>query len=272
MSSGQTNELAYLRVPRPIDALANGLGEPISEPTIAAPRLPFGGLPVDSPQAHLFEAMRKIRRRMAGLRGYPPYFVLTDRQLAQLCSLRPDNAVMLLTIKGFGCGKLHEYGEELLRELAAEAGALGLDLCSAPPPGDPIEQARRPQRSIRPAAEPRQVSGVARQAAFAAFARGEPLGDVCLLLNRSPGTTVQWLLDYLIEHPQPHLRPWLSDELLHCIEAVGLDHSKRLQPVHEALGGEVPYPLLQLAQGFLLLRQSQANSLTSTVADTHHPQ
>ena len=158
MRNGQPNELASLLATTPIDASSDGLGERISEPTIAAPRPPFGGLPVDSPQAHLFEAMRKIRRRMAGLRGYPPYFVLTDRQLAELCTLRPQNAAMLLTIKGFGSGKLHEYGEELLQGLAREAGVLGLDLCSTPPPGDPVKQAQRPQRSSRPATEPRSVS------------------------------------------------------------------------------------------------------------------
>ena len=67
----------------------------------------------------LFELLRAYRRRQAEERGVPPYVVFSDATLRDLARRHPTNHDELLTIHGIGAKKSAEYGDDLLREIAA---------------------------------------------------------------------------------------------------------------------------------------------------------
>ena len=67
---------------------------------------------VDRP---LFEALREFRRQLAEQQGLPPYVILHDRSLHEICRQRPGRLDDLQSIPGIGSRKLELYGAELLR-------------------------------------------------------------------------------------------------------------------------------------------------------------
>ncbi len=181
--------------------------------------------------------------------GIPPYFIVSDAHLADLVTLRPANAEVLLCVKGFGPAKLQSYGDDLLQAVREQAQLLNLPLCEVPPF---VVSARSPKR---PPAERAQSRDAAREQAFAAFTRGDSMGDVCVKFDRAPAGVGVWLLQFALENGLASLEPWLSDALLAEIEckasALG---AGPLQPLHAALDGQVSYTQLRLALGFLASR------------------
>jgi len=72
-----------------------------------------------APQDHgLFESLRGWRSRVADARGVPAYVVLTNRQLAAICKLRPTSLAGLATIQGVGSARLNNFGRDLLAIVA----------------------------------------------------------------------------------------------------------------------------------------------------------
>jgi len=68
-----------------------------------------------APQDHgLFQGLREWRARIADVRGVPAYVVLTNRQLAEICTARPGTLAALGTIAGVGPSRLKKYGRDVL--------------------------------------------------------------------------------------------------------------------------------------------------------------
>ncbi len=63
----------------------------------------------------LFEALREHRRQLAEQQGVPPYVILHDKTLHELCRVRPDSLAQLEHISGIGSKKLQLYGADLIR-------------------------------------------------------------------------------------------------------------------------------------------------------------
>ncbi len=226
-------------------SMLDSLGTPpAQEPASPTARRPLGGLDPESPEAALFEALRPVRRRLAAEHGVPPYIILSDAGLADLAQVRPATTEVLLAVHGIGPAKAQNYGQALLQGLHQACLALELPLSLAPP------AARlRPPVAI---ADNRQAT---EQAAAQAFSLDQSLGDVCVQLNRAPSTLVEVLLSYVVEQRRDHLRPWLSEgqwtRIEQLAQALGW---QRLRNLYEGLDGEIPLPLLRLAQGFALAR------------------
>ncbi|MBL9076782.1 MAG: DNA helicase RecQ [Planctomycetes bacterium] len=72
----------------------------------------------------LFDALRALRRTIAGELGVPPYVVFPDTTLEELAQRRPRTPAELLTVRGVGPKKLEQFGERFLAALAAH-GATG---------------------------------------------------------------------------------------------------------------------------------------------------
>jgi ATP-dependent DNA helicase RecQ len=71
-----------------------------------------GGVnPVGDP---LFEALRELRRELAGEAGVPPYVVFHDATLREMAALRPTSLDAMGEITGVGQRKLEAYGEAFL--------------------------------------------------------------------------------------------------------------------------------------------------------------
>jgi ATP-dependent DNA helicase RecQ len=67
----------------------------------------------------LFEELREYRKQLADQQGVPPFVILHDKTLHELCRNRPSCMSQLETISGIGAKKLELYGSDLLRIMAA---------------------------------------------------------------------------------------------------------------------------------------------------------
>ena len=62
----------------------------------------------------LFEKLRALRLRIAKEEKVPPYIVFSDKTLAHMCQLRPQNREAMLEVSGVGEMKYEKYGEQFL--------------------------------------------------------------------------------------------------------------------------------------------------------------
>jgi len=69
--------------------------------------------------AALFEQLRAWRLEVARERGVPPYVVFHDKTLRAIAQARPADAPALAAIPGLGEKKRDDWGEALLRIVAA---------------------------------------------------------------------------------------------------------------------------------------------------------
>ncbi len=69
-----------------------------------------------------FEALRALRRRLAGEQGVPPYVVFHDSVLAAMLDRRPASLAEMAAIPGVGAAKLRRYGPAFLEALQAPPG------------------------------------------------------------------------------------------------------------------------------------------------------
>lgn len=80
--------------------------------TVPAQELPLG-LPNTEKEA-LFEALRKLRKRLADEEALPAYIVLSDKVLHLLSTSRPTNLEEFGNISGIGEYKKKKYGKEFI--------------------------------------------------------------------------------------------------------------------------------------------------------------
>ncbi len=73
----------------------------------------------------LFDALRRVRKRLADVEGKPPYIVFGDATLMQMAREKPMSEDALLEINGVGQHKLSKYGEAFLEAISAYAQADG---------------------------------------------------------------------------------------------------------------------------------------------------
>jgi ATP-dependent DNA helicase RecQ len=66
----------------------------------------------------LFEALRRLRKKLADERGVPPYIVFSDVALRQMARHYPANEKEFSRISGVGEKKLREFGAVFLGEIA----------------------------------------------------------------------------------------------------------------------------------------------------------
>lgn len=80
--------------------------------TVPAQELPLG-LPNTENEA-LFEALRKLRKRLADEEALPAYIVLSDKVLHLLSTSRPTSLEEFGNISGIGEHKKKKYGKEFI--------------------------------------------------------------------------------------------------------------------------------------------------------------
>ena len=66
----------------------------------------------------LFQALRKLRTKIAEEKHVPPYVVLTDAALRDMSAKRPHSRENMLLVSGVGEAKMKAYGERFLQEIA----------------------------------------------------------------------------------------------------------------------------------------------------------
>lgn len=85
---------------------------------LGAPRPALAQL---SPEREIvFNRLRRWRKEEADNRGVPPYVLLHDATLVELCLVMPTTTGQLLGVRGMGEKKVEDFGEALLRVLVAD--------------------------------------------------------------------------------------------------------------------------------------------------------
>ena len=68
-----------------------------------------------SPEARLFDLMKKLRKQIADEQGVPPYVVFTDLTLQEMAQEQPTNRVAMLAVSGVGMKRFENYGEAFIK-------------------------------------------------------------------------------------------------------------------------------------------------------------
>lgn len=204
------------------------------QPQPVAHALPTDDLP--PLEAQLFELLRRWRRLAASEQLLPLHWIATNATLVWLAKLRPGNREALAQVPGMGPARLELHANSLLRELREACERLGLDLA---------DTVTRPPRQPRvPAADLEAMKERARQG----FAAGLGIEVVAADCRARVQTVEGWLVAWVRETRPATLEPWLDEgtraRVLAVVDKLGRD---RLKPIHDALGGTVPYVAIRLA-------------------------
>ncbi|MCC3152117.1 DNA helicase RecQ [Hymenobacter sp. BT770] len=77
---------------------------------------------IGTPEAQLFDKLRKLRKQIADEQGVPPYVVFSDATLQEMAAERPVSRVGMLGISGVGMKKFETYGESFIKLILEHAG------------------------------------------------------------------------------------------------------------------------------------------------------
>ena len=70
---------------------------------------------LDDNSMPLFNTLRQWRSERCKKDGVPPYIILNNKQLAEVCQRRPQTKYDLMKVDGVGKAKAEKYGDDILR-------------------------------------------------------------------------------------------------------------------------------------------------------------
>ncbi len=77
---------------------------------------------IGTPEAQLFDQLRKLRKQIADEQGVPPYVVFSDATLQEMAAEQPVSRVGMLGISGVGMKKFETYGEAFIKVILEQGG------------------------------------------------------------------------------------------------------------------------------------------------------
>ena len=95
-----------------------------------------------TPEAQLFDKLRKLRKQIADEQGVPPYVVFSDATLQEMAAERPVSRVGMLGVSGVGMKKFETYGEVFIKLILEEGGG------AVPSDSDNMFSEPRPRLSL----------------------------------------------------------------------------------------------------------------------------
>lgn len=178
----------------------------------------------------LFEKLRVLRKRLADERAVPPYIIFSDVTLRQTARRYPGNKHELSGVSGFGEKKIHEFGDIVLREVAAHLKTnprqIFADHSLAGPGTHPMR---------------RGLNDSARETLHL-FRKGKTIPEIARSRGITEGTTYGHLEDAILAGEMIDVNALVSPQAQHDIAAAFTRHgSDRLGPIVEALGGKYTY-------------------------------
>ena len=75
---------------------------------------------MDDADTSLFDALRKVRKKLADEQGLPPYVIFHDATLREIARLRPTSITALEHIYGMGAKKAQTLGPSVLEVLSGQ--------------------------------------------------------------------------------------------------------------------------------------------------------
>ena len=188
----------------------------------------------------LFEKMRARRTELSKDRNVPAYIIFGDGVLRDLARVRPTTLAMMGTISGIGQMKLRENGKIFLGIIEHHCTTTGLSRDNTDKqPVEVLPEARSDESSDD---EFGSAKRMAIDTASEMFRRGDSIDQVADNMGLRPSTISGYLEHYLSENAVTDPTPWVPEAVVSKIEAalVGME-TEALRPVHDALGGDVPY-------------------------------
>lgn len=183
----------------------------------------------------LFEALRDMRKKIAGERGVPAFVIFGDSVLRDLAAVRPSSPDALLRIKGIGHQKSEDLGETFLREIASYAAAHGLAV-------DQFNAAAM----IVPAKKARMLNAPKDQA-MRMFDEGQSVDDVAAATGRARSTIGNYLAEWIVKARPADVSRWVSEaDYRRVREAASGIEGRSMKPVFDALNGEVGYEEIRI--------------------------
>jgi ATP-dependent DNA helicase RecQ len=195
----------------------------------------------------LFGLLRRKRRELADQARVPSYIIFSDHALVEMATHLPRTPEQFLDINGVGEAKLANYGEPFMQIIREHCAARDI-----------------PDAPARAAAQTETTTWVTARRRFEevgeAFAAGQSLDQIAARLAVKRGTILQHLQRFCDAGNRLD-----ADRVLQC-STLSRDQRDRalaafselghewLGPVHETLGGSVPYEELHLLRLYLTCR------------------
>ncbi|WP_342046469.1 HRDC domain-containing protein [Bacillus sp. OTU530] len=129
----------------------------------------------------LFTALRQVRKEIAAEEQVPPFVIVSDETLRDLCTKLPQTKEALLGVKGIGATKQERYGARFLQVIADYLG-------SNPSYAPAVEVQEQPKEKEKAAKQPSHL---------ATYERCTSRGKVCRRLRMSvsyPGLRLKIIL------------------------------------------------------------------------------
>ncbi len=184
----------------------------------------------------LFEALRELRKQVAGERRCQPYLVFSDATLRELARVRPSSVDKMLWVYGIGATKLREFGERFWNVIAAHCRTRGLSADNSPAPLVEEEPAAGPPRA-----------GSQKEEAFRLFREGTTVDVVMERTARARATVLEYLCDYVRQESPASVATWVTEatyrRVAKAAKEVGME---RLKPIFLALNEQVSYDHIRL--------------------------
>jgi ATP-dependent DNA helicase RecQ len=212
-------------------------------PRLLAPARPAAAAAPDADawegvDSALFEALRKLRQKLAAEKNVPPYVIFHDTSLRDMARRRPTSLAGFAKIQGVGEKKLADYGQVFISLIAEHCRAhqLAADITTAT-----LAQASSGSKSQEGPSASAIIS-------FRFFREGLSVEEVARRMDRAISTVHGYLVEFLRHEKRTDPTPWLDAATVRQIAAVadkfGMD---RLKPLFEALGGTIPYDRIRIA-------------------------
>ncbi|MGE5192530.1 MAG: HRDC domain-containing protein, partial [Deltaproteobacteria bacterium] len=183
----------------------------------------------------LFEALRDVRLKLAAARGVPPYLVFGDATLRDLARIRPSAMEKLQGIYGIGEAKLRDFGQAFFEALDGACLSRGLsrDNVHVPKAANAAGEAPRPTSTAEHAVE--------------LYRKGATIDDVVRQTNRTRGTAVEYLCNFLRAQPPASVSRWVSDDIYRQVSEVAARvGTEKLKPIFDALDGKYTYDEIRI--------------------------
>ncbi len=190
----------------------------------------------------LFAVLQEIRRGLAERDKVPPYVVFSDRSLREMCQYFPETAEEMPAIHGVGMVKLERYGAPFLREigqwLADHPDIKKQEMPACAPPPNRGKKAKKPGKTML------ESGALARQ--------GFSVGEIAKQRGIKEVTVAGHLEAFLEQGNGLDLALLVSPEKQELLrQAYGEHGFEYLNPVVEALAGQVGYDEARIMRGFL---------------------
>jgi ATP-dependent DNA helicase RecQ len=182
-------------------------------------------------RGELVEFFKQWRRRTAERAAVPPYIVLSDASLIDLCEKRPSNLRELLSVFGFGERKAELYGSEIFA--AFEAFRNGARAAARAP-----AQASPADETIR------------------LLEAGKSFAEIAEIRGRQISTVVNMVADLVERGRLEYRMDWVGEAAHRKIEEVVRRLGPEwLKPLKEALPPEITFEQLRLVVAYVRANQ-----------------